>query len=59
MPVVTGSYQIHRNRDVSNQLTAYGGGGGGGWGSMWGVTVDLLMCDKGLECTRQSAHATI
>jgi hypothetical protein len=24
MPVVTGSYQIHRNRTVNNQLTAVG-----------------------------------
>ncbi len=32
---------------------------GGGGSRMWGVTVDLLMCDKGLECNMQSVHATI
>jgi hypothetical protein len=43
---VSGSYQNYQNEAVSNQLADVGRGWGGG-GSVLGVTVNLLMCDRG------------
>jgi hypothetical protein len=44
---VSGNYQNYQNGAVSNQLTDVGRGRGE---SVLGVTVNLLMCDRG-GCT--------
>jgi hypothetical protein len=49
MPVVTGSYQIHRNRTVSYQLTAVGRG--------WGMGEYVYVgCDSGAVYVLQGAR---
>jgi hypothetical protein len=43
MRVVSGSYQNYQNGAVNNQLTGIRKEGR----ACWGVTVNLLMCDRG------------
>jgi hypothetical protein len=47
MLIVSGRYQNFQNGAVSNRLTNGVGGGGGGGSVLW-VTLDLLMCGRGV-----------
>jgi hypothetical protein len=54
MLAVSGNYQNCQNGAVSNKLTGDGRGGGE---SLWGVTVNLLICDT--EGALYSVPATV